>query len=82
VGTRADLSREVRDLIRKMSRANPIWGASRIHGELLKLGIEVSQATVGQYCPEPRPIHPPSAGAVVAFPQVGGLHHRYERRAA
>ena len=33
-------------------------------------------------CPEPRPIQPPSAGNVVAFPQVGGLHHRYERRAA
>jgi hypothetical protein len=33
-------------------------------------------------CPEPRSIQPPSAGTVVAFPQVGGLHHRYERRAA
>ncbi len=33
-------------------------------------------------CPEPRAIQPPSAGTVVAFPQVGGLYHRYERRAA
>jgi hypothetical protein len=41
--------REVRDLIRQMNRANPLWGAPRIHGELLKLGIEVSQATVGKY---------------------------------
>jgi putative transposase len=32
--------------------------------------------------PEPRPAHPPELGAVVAMPQVGGLHHRYERRAA
>jgi hypothetical protein len=32
-----------------MSRANPLWGAPRIHGELLKLGIEVSQSTVGRY---------------------------------
>ncbi len=40
---------EVRDLIRKMSRANPLWGAPRIHGELRKLGIEVSQATVSKY---------------------------------
>ena len=32
--------------------------------------------------PEPRPVHPPAIGAVVAIPQVGGLHHRYERRAA
>ena len=40
---------EVRELIRKMSTANPLWGAPRIHGELLKLGIEVSQATVANY---------------------------------
>ena len=33
-------------------------------------------------CPEHRPIQPLSAGIVIAFPQVGGLHHRYERRAA
>jgi hypothetical protein len=33
-------------------------------------------------CPETRPIHPPTAGKIIAFPQVGGLHHRYERRAA
>jgi hypothetical protein len=162
---RPRMSREIRELIRKMSLANPLWGAPRIHGELLKLGIEVSQATVGRYlpwrpkapsptwrsflhnhmhdtaavdmfvvvtarfqilyallvlgherrevihfderrlrrvlsayfeyhhhsrthlslakdCPDPRPIQPPSAGTVVAFPQVGGLHHRYERRAA
>ena len=45
------MSREIRDLIRNMSRANPLWGAPRIHGELLKLGIEVSQATVGRYMP-------------------------------
>jgi transposase InsO family protein len=32
--------------------------------------------------PEPRPIHGPEAGRIVAFPEVGGLHHRYERRAA
>ncbi len=32
--------------------------------------------------PEPRPIQPPEFGAVVEIPEVGGLHHRYERRAA
>ncbi|MDP1585290.1 MAG: hypothetical protein Q8M18_17870 [Bradyrhizobium sp.] len=37
-------SREIRDLIRKMSQENPLWGAPRIHGELLKLGLAVSQA--------------------------------------
>src|SRR5437763_4619860 len=42
---------EIRQLIRQMSMANPIWGTPRIHGELLKLGIEVSQATVGRYMP-------------------------------
>src|SRR6266511_2622 len=33
-------------------------------------------------CPHPRPVQPPSAGNIIAFPEVGGLHHRYERRAA
>jgi arginine repressor len=42
---------EIRDLIRQMNLANPLWGAPRIHRELLKLGIQVSQATVGRYLP-------------------------------
>src|ERR1700732_2611532 len=46
---RPSIDREVRELIRQMNKANPLWGAPRIHGELLKLGIEVSQATVGKY---------------------------------
>ena len=46
---RPSVKREIRDLIRQMSRANPLWGAPRIHGELLKLGIEISQATVAKY---------------------------------
>jgi transposase InsO family protein len=33
-------------------------------------------------CPESRPIHPPTAGKIISFPEVGGLHHRYERCAA
>ena len=40
---------DVRTLIRTMSDANPRWGAPRIHGELLKLGIDLSQATVAKY---------------------------------
>jgi putative transposase len=55
---RLEVSREVRDLIRKMSLANPLWGAPRIHGELLKLGMELSQATVAKYMDRPR--KPPS----------------------
>jgi putative transposase len=43
------VDREIRDLIRQMNAANPLWGAPRIHGELLKLGIEVSQSTVAKY---------------------------------
>ena len=46
---RRRVPKEVRGLIRRMSRTNPLWGAPRIHGELLKLGIEVSQATVSKY---------------------------------
>src|SRR6202790_3832171 len=46
---RPSVDRDVRDLIRQMNAANPLWGAPRIHGELLKLGIEISQATVSKY---------------------------------
>jgi len=49
---------ELRDLIRRMSCANPLWGAPRIHDELLKLGLTVSQATVSKYMVRPR--RPPS----------------------
>jgi hypothetical protein len=46
---RPSVDREVRDLIRQMNVVNPLWGAPRIHGELLKLRIEISQATVAKY---------------------------------
>jgi putative transposase len=55
---RPSITPEVRNLIRRMSLANPRWGAPRIHGELLKLGIEVSQATVAKYMARDR--KPPS----------------------
>ncbi len=48
---RPKMDTEIRGLIRQMSTANTLWGAPRIHGELLKLGIAVSQATVGRYIP-------------------------------
>ena len=48
---RPKIGTEIRALIRRMSRANPLWGAPRIHGELLKLGIKISQATVGRWMP-------------------------------
>ena len=46
---RPTVSREIRELIHTMSRANPLWGAPRIHGELLKLGIDIGQTSVGKY---------------------------------
>ena len=55
---RPAVSREVRDLIRRMSRENPLWGAPHIHGELLKLGIEISETSVAKYMVRHR--QPPS----------------------
>jgi hypothetical protein len=51
---------EIRRLIRDVSLANPLWGAPRIHGELLKLGIDVGQTTVAEYMTRRR--GPPSQG--------------------
>lgn len=48
-GGRPKIDVELRDLIRRISRENPLWGAPRIHGELLLLGFEVSQTTVAKY---------------------------------
>src|SRR5208337_1317095 len=48
-GGRPRIDRELRALIRRMSRENPLWGAPRIHGELLMLGLKVSESTVGGY---------------------------------
>ena len=46
---RPPVSKEIRKLIRRMSRENPLWGAPRIHGELLKLGIDVGETSVSKY---------------------------------
>ena len=143
-GGRPAIDPEVRKLIKQMANAN-MWGAPRIHGELLKLGIHISEATVSKYLPrrrkppsqtwrsflenhvgslvsvdffhvivlnkqhlrqllrrfvseyyhpcrthlslgkdspEPRAVEPPEMGEVIELPLVGGLHHRYTRRAA
>jgi len=48
-GGRPKIDRELRDLIRRMCRENLLWGAPRIHGELLKLGFDVAQSTVSKY---------------------------------
>ena len=46
---RPAIARETRDLIRRMSRENPTWGAPRIHGELLKLGMDIGESSVTKY---------------------------------
>jgi hypothetical protein len=49
LGGRPPIGAELRALIRRMSLENPLWGAPRIHGELLKLGFAVAPSTVGKY---------------------------------
>jgi putative transposase len=57
---RPKVPQEIRDLIRMLSRNNPRWGAPRIHGELLKLGIQLTEPTVAKYMVRHR--KPPSQG--------------------
>ena len=59
-GGRPPVETELRALIRRMSIENPLWGAPRIHGELLKLGFEVAQSSVAKYMVKRR--GPPSQG--------------------
>src|SRR5882724_4768279 len=59
-GGRPQIEIELRALIRQMSVENPLWGAPRIHGELLKLGFEVAQSSVAKYMVKRR--GPPSQG--------------------
>src|ERR1700719_597290 len=61
---RPNVPAEIRDLIRNMSQANPLRGAPRIHGELLKSGIEVAQSTVAKISSRP---------AEATFPDVENL---------
>ncbi len=55
---RPPVTSEIRALIKEMATANPYWGAPRVHGELLKLGIEISERTVSRLMPRKR--KPPS----------------------
>ena len=59
-GGRPQIDTELRVLIRRISIDNPLWGAPRIHGELLKLGFEVAQSSVAKYMVKRR--EPPSQG--------------------
>jgi putative transposase len=51
-GGRPKVSMEVINLIKQMANDNPSWGAPRIHGELLKLGFDISESTVQRYMPK------------------------------
>jgi hypothetical protein len=59
-GGRPQIGADLRALIRQMNRENPLWGAPRIHGELLKLGLQVAQSTAAKYML--RKLGPPSQG--------------------
>src|ERR1019366_2622419 len=59
-GGRPKINHELRDLVRRMCEENALWGAPRIHGELLKLGFDVAQSTVTKYMLRGRA--PPSQG--------------------
>src|ERR1700722_3219201 len=59
-GGRPTVPLEIRKLIREISIANPLWGAPRIHGELLKLGVDIGQTSVAKYMVKRR--GPPSQG--------------------
>jgi transposase InsO family protein len=59
-GGRPQIDTKLRGLVRRMSVENPLWGAPRIHGELLKLGFEVAQSSVAKYMVKRR--GPPSQG--------------------
>src|SRR5512140_3087783 len=59
-GGRPGIDQKLRDLVRRMCKENPLWGAPRIHGELLKLGFDVARSTVSKYMLRRR--GPPSQG--------------------
>ena len=65
LGGRPQIDTDLRALIRRMSVDNPLWGAPRIHGELLKLGFEVAQSSVAKYMV--KRCEPPSQGGWRTF---------------
>ena len=66
------LTQEIRQLIRKMRQANPIWGAPRLRGELLKLGIKISESTISRLLPK-RQKPPSQSWRVFLADHVGDL---------
>src|SRR5258708_3829542 len=56
IAGRPPVSAEIKALVKRMVAANPLWGAPRVHGELLRLGIDVSERTVSRLMPKRRPL--------------------------
>jgi hypothetical protein len=54
-GGRPPVNTKIAVIVRKMAAANPLWGAPRIHGELMKLGIDIAERTVSWIMPKRRP---------------------------
>ena len=84
-GGRPPIDAELRGLIRQMSRENLLWGAPRIHGELLKLGFELAQSSVAKYMVKymVKRCGPPSQGVAdfSAKPRAGHRRHGFVRGA-
>src|ERR1700682_6044078 len=102
---RSNTTAEIRDLIRRMSHANPLWGAPPRSRGTPKVGnrggaidggqvsatapeaapadlANVPDQSLAKDAPQPRAVEKAEQGPLIAIPQVVGLHHRYQRRAA
>jgi hypothetical protein len=77
LGGRPQIDADLRALIRRMSADNPLWGAPRIHGELLKLGFEVAQSSVAKYMV--KRCEPPSPGWRTFLRNLGRSHNAHMR---
>src|SRR2546422_8092271 len=70
---RPQISAEMRSLVRKIATANPLWGAPRVHGELVKLGFEISERTVSRLMPKHRKGEPSQTWKTFLANHVGQL---------
>jgi len=66
---RPGIDRKVKELIERIATANPLWGAPRVHAELLKLGIAISQRTVSRWMPRRQKPPSPTWRSFLASPQ-------------
>ena len=80
-GGRPLIDAEIRALIRRMARDNPTWGAPRIHGELLMLGVDISETTLSRYMQRRRKPSVPELAYVSPEPHQGPRFHRFLRLA-